>query len=104
MSRLRNFFSSALAKAEPIHYWVLSLSIIVGGVWILATFNLLQERAKAQSELQSARTQLIAIKKQIEGVHSSYIQINEKLIELPSLAIPIIFRLNCQCRVTKHRH
>ena len=83
MSRLRNFFSSALTKAEPIHYWVLSLSIIVGGVWILATFNLLQERAKAQSELQSARTQLIAVKKQIEGVHSSYIQINEKLIELP---------------------
>ena len=27
MSRLRNFFSSALAKAEPIHYWVPSIAI-----------------------------------------------------------------------------
>ncbi|MGR2943966.1 hypothetical protein ABMX85_01455 [Vibrio vulnificus] len=83
MSKLRNFTNSALEKAEPIHYWVLSLSIILGGFWILLTFNILQERDKAQSELQSARTQLIAVKKQIEGVHSSYIQINEKLIELP---------------------
>ncbi|MEZ8803813.1 hypothetical protein AB4556_20485 [Vibrio splendidus] len=83
MSRLRTLGHYILDKAEPLHYIVLSLSIIVGGGWILLTFNLLQERDTAQSDLQNARTQLIAVKKQIEGVHSSYIQINERLIELP---------------------
>ena len=59
-----------------IHYVVISLAIIVGGVWALYTFNALQMASNAELQLNKANEELKQIKEQIKGTDSSSIAIN----------------------------
>ena len=59
-----------------IHYIVISLAIIIGGVWALYTFNALQMASNAELQLQKANEELKQIKEQIKGTDSSSIAIN----------------------------
>ena len=59
-----------------IHYVVISLAIIIGGVWALYTFNALQMASNAELQLNKANEELKQIKEQIKGTDSSSIAIN----------------------------
>lgn len=59
-----------------IHYVVISLAIIIGGVWALYTFNALQMASNAELQLNKANEELKQIKEQIKGTDSSSISIN----------------------------
>lgn len=59
-----------------IHYVVISLAIIIGGVWALYSFNALQMASNAELQLNKANEELKQIKEQIKGTDSSSIAIN----------------------------
>ncbi|WP_225759711.1 hypothetical protein [Leclercia sp. Marseille-Q4284] len=59
-----------------IHYVVISVAIIIGGVWALYTFNALQMASNAELQLNKANEELKQIKEQIKGTDSSSIAIN----------------------------
>lgn len=59
-----------------IHYVVISLAIIIGGVWALYTFNALQMASNAELQLNKANEELKQIKEQIKGTDSSSIAID----------------------------
>lgn len=59
-----------------IHYVVISLAIIIGGVWALYTFSALQMASNAELQLNKANEELKQIKEQIRGTDSSSIAIN----------------------------
>lgn len=59
-----------------IHYVVISVAIIIGGVWALYTFNALQMASNAELQLNKTNEELKQIKEQIKGTDSSSIAIN----------------------------
>lgn len=66
-----------------IHYLIISLAIIIGGVWSIYTFNVLEMASNAKLQAQNAEIQLTKaqeelkqIKEQIKGTDSSSITIS----------------------------
>ncbi|KOO10480.1 hypothetical protein AKJ18_34030, partial [Vibrio xuii] len=62
----QSIFAKLLDKAEPIHYLVLSLAILIGGVWAAYTFISTSEIEMAQKELARIQQDQIQVEKQLE--------------------------------------
>lgn len=65
-------------KAENFHYLALTLAIIVGGVWTLYTFDVLNKKENAVQELEKTEKELKELQDKIDGTNSSYIQIQSQ--------------------------
>ncbi len=80
-------FVFVFGKAETFHYLALTLAIVVGGTWTLYTFDVLQMKENAQSDLVTANEDLKKVKLElkdlqdkIDGTDSSYIQIQTEQV------------------------
>ncbi|MCD9512124.1 hypothetical protein [Photobacterium phosphoreum] len=74
-----------LGKAENIHYLVLTIAILVGGLWTLYTFDALQMKYKAEQDLENAKSDLNKVhlelkdlQDKIDGTDSSFIEIKSQ--------------------------
>ncbi|KOO03147.1 hypothetical protein AKJ17_11360 [Vibrio nereis] len=106
----QSIFAKLLDKAEPIHYLVLSLAILIGGVWAAYTFISTSEIEMAQKELARIQQDQIQVEKQLEektikleqlkerikGANSSNIQINGQVTELPNDKFGLIINVLVQ--------
>ncbi|EMA2426829.1 MULTISPECIES: hypothetical protein [Vibrio] len=90
---MRNFivrlFQWFLRNSEKIHYLLLSIALLLGGVWTLYTFDILHQRDKAAAELKE-------LQDRIKGTNASNIQINPSSFELADGNFGLIVNVNVQ--------
>ncbi|MEZ8696331.1 hypothetical protein AB6D84_04365 [Vibrio lentus] len=84
-SVLRWFFN----RAEKVHFLVLSIAIISGGIWTFYTFDVLNQRDKASAELKE-------IQDRIKGTNASNIHIAPSFFELEDGKFGLITNVSIQ--------
>lgn len=78
-----------LSNSEKIHYLILSIALLCGGVWTFYTFDILHQRDKATAELKE-------IQDRIKGTNASNIQISPTSFELVDGKFGLIVNVNIQ--------
>ncbi|MBW3695717.1 hypothetical protein EK599_08415 [Vibrio sp. T187] len=88
-SVIANSFRWILSNSEKLHYLMLSIALICGGVWTFYTFDVLHQRDKAAAELKE-------LQDRIKGTNASNIQISPSSFELDNGNFGLIVNVNVQ--------
>ncbi|CAH7247906.1 conserved hypothetical protein [Vibrio chagasii] len=83
-----------LSNAEKVHYIVISAAVIIGGVWALYTFDVLNQRDTAAAQLKE-------IQDRIKGTNASNIDIRPSTFELDNGNYGVIVNVSIQNTGTK---